>query len=172
MTQNGKYCPAAGSMCAMLKTCCTSLGSGGQTACLNTMTSAANDSACTLPTNEYCPPSATEPNCVAFAACCAQFGNSVGASCYSFLIGNMDYTGAPATNNSNCMPGGTYGTTINQYCPTMTNCTKLLQCCANKPATCAAGVTGCITRDQCEQQVVSAQNNDTTCISDLANDGC
>jgi hypothetical protein len=163
--QVAKFCPNSGTspQCAMLKTCCTGLGVGGQQSCVTDVTNnvPSNDAACTPFITQLCP---TTTNCKAFAMCCANFGLQYGGNCYSQLTA-IDGT------DTNCAPTGPYMTQIKQYCPTTPNCQKLLQCCANKPETCPTN-TNCVTRGSCDAQVVNSANTDATCGNALSTEGC
>jgi uncharacterized protein YegL len=155
-----EYCPSPSPTpqpCNDLQKCCLGLnGSYGQLSCVEAMV---NDAAfnpavqCANSKTQYCP---TTTHCTALQACCDQFGQTEQTQCYSQLASNSN-------NDIGCM------SSMTQYCPTTTNCVKLQACCQGKPTTSTGSGT---TRDQCEQQLVNAFNNDNTCMTDLTNQGC
>jgi hypothetical protein len=159
-----EYCPSPSPTpqpCNDLQKCCLSLvGVFGQQKCIQTLVSDATNfmppNACMTSKNQWC---LTGTNCKALAACCDQYGQSVQTQCYNALQGDNGV-------EISCM------STMNQYCPSnqTANCMKLQACCAGKPTTTPAG--GGTTRDQCEQQLINAFNNDSTCMNDLTNNGC
>ncbi len=159
------FCPPAGSACDGLKTCCTQLGPGGQTSCLNALTGQSfsrcgggMDAQCMAETAAFCP---AGMYCSALAACCAKFGTQVGSGCYQDLQ-DYDNYGCPGGNDAQCNNQNETA----RYCPTSPSCVSLQTCCAAKP------MNGQITRDDCEFQLVRAQNDENSCAQLLMQEGC